>query len=376
MTPPAARDSAAAALDVTIGHALGAFALDVAFRVKAGGVTALFGPSGAGKSTTAQAIAGLVRPRSGRIALGDTVFFDAATGRHLSARRRRIGYVFQDARLFPHLTVAANLGYGARRSPTPPGAGERDRVLEMLGIGGLLARRVAGLSGGERARVALGRALLSGPRLLILDEPLASLDPPRRAEILPYLERLRDTAHLPILFISHSLDEVTRLADRMILLSRGRVAASGTVEEIMGRLDLFPLTGRFEAGAVIRGRLAGHEGGLARVEVAGGRLTVPPIEAAPGAEVRLRVRARDVMVATQRPEGISARNILAGMVVEIRPESGPYVDILIDCAGMPLIARITAEARDALALAPGGPVWAVIKTVSIARASGGPAARG
>ncbi len=366
----------AAALDVAIGHALGGFALEVAFRVEAGGVTALFGPSGAGKSTTAQAIAGLLRPDRGRIALGETVFFDAGTRRDLPSRRRRIGYVFQDARLFPHLTVAANLAYGARRSPEPPGAAERGRALATLGIDGLLARRVAGLSGGERARVALGRALLSGPRLLILDEPLASLDAPRRAEILPYLERLRDGVRLPILYISHSLDEVTRLADRMILLSGGRVAASGAVEEIMGRLDLFPLTGRFEAGAVIRGRLAGHEGGLARVDTPGGRLTVPPIEAAAGSEVRLRIRARDVMVATAPPDGISARNVLAGRVAEIRPESGPYVDILIDCAGLPLIARITAEARAALALEPGRAVWAVIKTVSIARASGGPAARG
>ncbi|GMG84267.1 molybdenum ABC transporter ATP-binding protein [Paralimibaculum aggregatum] len=366
-------------LSVEIAHALarspgrgGAFALDIRFEAPAEGVTALFGPSGSGKTSCANAVAGLLRPDAGRIALGEEVLFDAARRRHLPPRRRGIGYVFQEARLFPHLTVAANLDYGARRSPRAPGAAERGRIVEMLGIGGLLARRPAGLSGGERSRVALGRALMSGPRLMLLDEPLAALDAGRKAEILPYLERLRDETGVPILHISHSLDEVTRLADRMVVLNAGRVAATGSVEEIMARLDLFPLTGRFEAGAVIAGRVEAADAGmqLSAVGFAGGRLLVPRIAAAPGTPVRLRVRARDVLLAVQRPQGLSARNILAVRIAEIRAEDGPYADIRLDCAGTPILARITQAAVAELGLAPGRMVWAVIKTVSIARASG------
>lgn len=361
-------------LSVRLLHEFRSFDLDLDFEVPAGGVTALFGPSGSGKTTCASAVAGLLRPREGRIALRDEVLSDSAAGIFVPSRRRRIGYVFQDARLFPHLSVAGNLAYGARRSPSPASAAERERILALLGIEGLLTRRPRGLSGGEAARVALGRALLAGPRLLILDEPLASLDPPRRAEILPYLERLRDEAGLPILFVSHSLDEVTRLADRMVVLNRGQVAASGTVEEIMARLDLFPLTGRFEAGAVIAGSVLdpGSDDRLGRVAFPGGVLTVPPLGTATGAAVRLRVRARDVMVATEAPRGLSARNVLAVTVAEIRAERGPYVELRLDCGGTAILSRITAEALADLDLSPGAPAHAIVKTVTISRASAAP----
>ncbi|MEL6217506.1 MAG: molybdenum ABC transporter ATP-binding protein [Pseudomonadota bacterium] len=358
-------------LAVQLSHGFHGFDLDLDFEVPARGVTALFGPSGSGKTTCANAVAGLLRPRAGRISLRGEVLSDSTSSVFVPARRRRIGTVFQDARLFPHLSVAGNLDYGARRSPEPRNSAERARILAMLGIEGLLDRRPRGLSGGEAARVALGRALLAGPRLLILDEPLAALDAPRRAEILPYLERLRDEAGMPILFVSHSLDEVTRLADRMVVLNRGQVAASGSVEDIMARLDLFPLTGRFEAGAVIAGTVSdpGANTRLGRIAFSGGALTVPPLDLPAGAAIRLRVRARDVMVATEAPKGLSARNILPVRVSEIRAEKGPYVELRLECGGTAILSRITAEALADLGLAPGDTAFAVIKTVTIARAS-------
>lgn len=362
-------------LSVRFSHQWPGFALDVSFDAPASGVTALFGPSGSGKTTVADAVAGLLRPDEGRILLGPDVLSDSVAGRFVPARRRHIGYVFQEARLFPHLTVGANLDYGARRrGGVDPSA--RGRVVEMLGIGDLLARRPAGLSGGERSRVALGRALLARPRLLVLDEPLAALDAPRKGEILPYLERLRDETGVPMLLVSHSLDEVTRLADRMVVLNRGRVAADGTVEEIMARLDLFPLTGRFEAGAVVRGRFRGIGAtGLGLVEFDGGQLVVPPLDAAVGDPVRLRIRARDVMLSSVRPVGLSARNVLPARVLEIREETGPYVDIRLGCSGSVLLARITVDACHALDLEPGLAVFAIVKTVSIARGSAAPVKR-
>lgn len=364
-------------LKVAVSHRFPGIELDIRFETERRGVTALFGPSGSGKTTSANAIAGLLRPYAGRITLGEQILFDSDLRRHLPPQRRRIGYVFQDARLFPHLTVAANLDYGARRCPAPPDGAERKRIVEMLGIGPLLSRRPAALSGGERSRVALGRALMTAPRLMLLDEPLSALDAARKSEILPYLERLRDETATPILFISHSLDEVTRLADRMVVLNRGQVAASGPVEEIMSRLDLFPLTGRFEAGAVVPGEVAEHLPSvrLTAIAFAGGRLVVPEISASVGTALRLRLRARDVMIATEPPRGLSARNLLPAVVTEIRPEDGPYMDLRLDCGGAAILARITRAACEDLALAPGRQVWAVIKTVNIARASSAPLTR-
>lgn len=355
-------------LEVDIRHRLGAFALDARFAVDRPGVTALFGPSGAGKSTTIDAIAGLLRPDEGRIRInGDTVL-DTASGLCVPARRRRVGYVFQDARLFPHLSVRGNLLFGARRSPGGIDRAALARMVELLGIGELLGRRPVGLSGGERQRVALGRALLARPRILLLDEPLAALDAGRKAEILPCFEALRHEAGIPIVYVSHAIDEVTRLADSLVLLSGGRVAAQGTVPEIMARLDLFPITGRFEAGAVIDGTIERHDDdGLCAVAFDAGRLWVPRIEAPVGTPVRLRVRARDVILATSEPGAISANNVIPGTVADIRLDAAPFIDVRIACGAAALIARITHRSLARLDLAPGRPVFAVVKSVSVER---------
>ncbi|WP_083854554.1 molybdenum ABC transporter ATP-binding protein, partial [Teichococcus cervicalis] len=253
------------------------FRLDAAFEAPLPGTTVLFGPSGCGKSTLLAAIAGLLRPREGRIALGGTVLFDSAARRDIPAERRRCGLVFQEARLFPHLSVESNLRYGMRRAPrgaAGPGFGE---VVELLGIPHLLGRRPAALSGGEKQRVALGRALLSRPALLLMDEPLAALDAPRKAELLPYFQRLRENLRIPILYVTHALDEVDRLADTLVLMREGRVLACGTPEALSLRTDLALLAGRRDAGVVLPCRVGEHapERGLTRLAFAGGELWVP-----------------------------------------------------------------------------------------------------
>ena len=354
-------------IDVSFRHDFGAFALDVGFSTAATGITVLFGPSGSGKSTCINVIAGLCRPQSGRVAVAGDVLFDSEQGIDIPARRRRTGYVFQDARLFPHLTVGGNLEFGARRSAEPPSLRHRARIVDMLGLGGLLDRRPHSLSGGERQRVALGRALLSGPRMLLLDEPLAALDQGRKSEILPYLERLRDEERLPVIYVSHAIDEVARLADTIVLVNDGRIEASGPVDEILTRLDLFPLTGRFEAGAVIRGRLDGYDPAtmMSSVAFSGGRFWIPGDAGEPGQPVRLRIRARDVMLATERPHMISANNVLPATIVALREEAGPFLDVQLACGEARLLARITRMSRERLGIEPGAEVHAIVKSVSV-----------
>ncbi|MEK6630713.1 MAG: molybdenum ABC transporter ATP-binding protein, partial [Acidobacteriota bacterium] len=237
-------------IEVDVRAQLGAFSLDAAFHAPSRGVVALFGRSGAGKTTLINLLAGMLRPASGRISVDGTVFFDTAAKINVPVERRRIGFVFQDSRLFPHLTVESNLRYGLSRAPASDRRIAFQTVVDVLGIAHLLRRRPFSLSGGERQRVALGRALLAQPRLLLMDEPLASLDAPRKAEILPYIERLRDEFALPMVYVSHSLDEVIRLADHLLVISDGRIMASGALTDIVSRLDLQPMLGRFEAGAV------------------------------------------------------------------------------------------------------------------------------
>jgi molybdate transport system ATP-binding protein len=283
------------------------------------------------------------------------------------APRRHIGYVFQEGRLFPHLTVRQNLLYGHWfASPRWRSAGEVEHVIDLLGLGELLRRRPANLSGGEKQRVAIGRALLAQPRLLVMDEPLASLDEARKTEILPYIERLRDEFAIPIVYVSHAVAEVTRLATTMVVMSEGRVAAIGPTAEIMGRIDLFPLTGRAEAGAILNTRVAEHDVrfGLTTLRAAAGDLRVPYIDMRLGAQLRVRIRARDVMIALAPPQGLSALNILPGTVAEIGRTEGPIVEIRLDCAGEPLIARLTRRSVESLGLAPGRQVYAVIKSIA------------
>jgi molybdate transport system ATP-binding protein len=357
-------------LEVSIGARLGGFALDTQFT-SGGRLTALFGRSGSGKTSVLNAIAGLLRPKNGRIALDGEPLFDSAAGIDVAAHRRRIGYVFQEGRLLPHLSVRHNLLYGRRFAR---GAGASlDDVVALLGLESLLERQPRALSGGEQQRVAIGRALLSHPRLLLMDEPLASLDAPRKAEILYYIERLRDETGVPIVYVSHSLDEVVRLAESLVLMSDGRVMAHGTVEDLMGRIELRAYLGRFEGGAVIDARVAEQdlETGLARLEFSGGSLYATDVEALVGERVRVRIRARDVSLALARPADISILNVLPGSVIALGAESGASLDVSVDLGGTMLISRITRKSAQALGLAPGVKVFALLKSVSLDRRSVG-----
>ncbi|MFD1988170.1 molybdenum ABC transporter ATP-binding protein [Mesorhizobium newzealandense] len=357
---------------VDISHRLGDFSLDVRFE-SAGRLTALFGPSGSGKTTVINMIAGLIRPDKGRIEVDGRVLVDTSTGIFVPKHKRRIGMVFQDARLFPHMSVAGNLRYGRWFTPPAERYADMDAVVELLGIGPLLDRRPAKLSGGEKQRVAIGRALLASPGLLLMDEPLASLDEARKAEILPYVERLRDETKIPIVYVSHSVAEVARLASDVVMLAQGHVIASGPTEAVMQRLDLLPAEERGEGGAVLDTRVLRHDEtfGMTVLGSAAGEIRVPRLAMTTGARVRVRIRARDVMVATEKPTGLSALNILPGTIVAIRPGEGATVEVGIDCNGAAVLARITEQSRQALKLQLGGKVFAVVKTVSFDRANTG-----
>jgi len=353
-------------LDVTARHRFGGFALDVAFGAPTPGVTVLFGPSGSGKSTVLSVIAGLLRPQAGRVALDGLVLLDTAGRVELPAERRRCGVVFQDTKLLPHLSVETNLRYGARRAPREAAGPGFEEVVELLGIAPLLRRRPRALSSGESQRVALGRALLSRPRLMLMDEPLAALDGPRKAEIMPFLERLRDIARVPVLYVTHALDEVDRLADTLVLMDAGRVVASGPLEELAARTDLPSFSGRRDAGAVLPCRVDAHDAhrGLTRLGFAGGELLVPLRPEPAGTRLRLRLRARDVAVATKPPRGISSHNILACTVAAVAP-AGPYeAFITLHVGPTPLLARLTRDAVARLALAPGVAVFALVKSTA------------
>jgi molybdate transport system ATP-binding protein len=357
-------------LEVDIEHQLGGFDLDIHFR-SGPGLTALFGRSGAGKTSIVNVIAGLVRPEKGRIVVDGSVLIDTERGIWVPAHRRRVGYVFQEDRLFPHLTVRQNLLFGrwfaTGSKPTAP----LHDVVDLLGIGGLLDRRPARLSGGEKQRTAIGRALLAGPRLLLMDEPLASLDDPRKDEILPYIERLRDRAGVPIVYVSHAVAEVTRLASTIVLISDGRVRAVGPLQEVMGRAELYPMTGRFEAGAVLAARVAAHDARWGLTELAGdfGKLIVPRLPTPVGASLRVRIRARDVILAASPPMDISALNVLAGRVEAVVPIEEAALEVQLRLGKERLLARVTKRSGAALDLIPGREVFAVIKTVAIDRRS-------
>ena len=358
-------------LEVDIEHRLADFSLDIHFRAGRG-LTALFGRSGAGKTSVVNAIAGLLRPRRGRIVTDGSVLLDTEHGICVPTHRRRVGYVFQEGRFFPHLTVRQNLTFGRWFAPARERrAASLDDVVDLLGIANLLDRRPGRLSGGEKQRVAIGRALLASPRLLLMDEPLASLDARRKDEILPYLERLRDEARVPIVYVSHSIAEVTRLATTIVLISAGRVHAVGPVQKVMGRAELYPLAGRFEAGAVLAMRIAEHDPRWSLTELTGafGRLTVPRLDAPVGTALRVRIRARDVILAVTRPTDISALNVLAAEVERLVPIEEGAVEVQLRLGGERLLARITRRSGEALGLAAGRKVFAVIKTVAIDRRS-------
>ncbi|MCA8882914.1 MAG: molybdenum ABC transporter ATP-binding protein [Rhodobacteraceae bacterium] len=353
-------------LSVRLRHRLPGFALDAAFDAPPG-VTALFGRSGAGKTTIVNAVAGLLRPDAARVVIEDAVLCDTDAGIWTPPHRRRVGYVFQDARLFPHLSVRANLTYGARFTGRRPRA-PFDHVVGVLGLAALLDRSPGALSGGEKQRVAIGRALLSAPRLLLLDEPLAALDDARKAEILPYLERLRDDTQVPILYVSHSAVEVARLATTVVALDAGRVLCAGPADDVLSDPAAVRAIGVREAGSVLTGIVvAQHDDGLTEIAVAAGRLLLPRIAAQAGAQVRVRIEAQDVLLARQRPEGLSALNILPATVRATRRGNGPGVMVQLSAGGELLLARITRRSADALNIVEGADCFAVVKSVSVAR---------
>ncbi len=365
-------------LDVAVRRRLGDFELDVAFA-SPGGVTALFGPSGAGKSSIANAIAGIAKPDAGHVRVDGIPLFDGARRIDVPAHRRGVGYVFQDARLFPHLTVEQNLRFGLSRARGRPVYAPFDEVVALLAIGPLLARRPRGLSGGERQRVALGRALLGQPRLLVLDEPLASLDAGHKGEILPYLTGLRDAYAVPMVYVSHTIDEVVRLATHVVLVAKGRVVATGPVNEIFSRADLRAHTGRrFEASAIVDATIVAHRPDWHLTDVALGAATiaVPAVDAPPGARLRLRVRARDVALAHSEPTDSSIGGRLPGHVAEIVAREGPYAEVRVDVGGASVWALVTRHSVDRLALATGMPIWCLIKTVALDNRLVGPAPPG
>ena len=341
------------------------FHLDVDLQLPASGVTALFGPSGSGKTTCLRAIAGLERPRGGYLSVDDEVWQDDAKNVLVPTHRRALGYVFQEASLFPHLSVRGNLEYGLRRASSEGREGELQATAQLLGIDSLLDRSPDRLSGGEKQRVAIARALLTRPRLLLLDEPLASLDLRRRSEILPYLERLHDELKIPSIYVSHMPDEVARLADYLVLLDNGMVIASGPLQETLARLDL-PSTFTDDAGVFIEATFGGHDAAddLTRLNFSGGTIYVPRRAQTIGGKVRCRIEARDVSLTLEKQTGTSILNIIPAVVVDMAPtEHAAQVLVRLDAAGTPLLARITQRSWNALGLAPGSRVWAQVKTV-------------
>jgi molybdate transport system ATP-binding protein len=351
-------------LSVALTHKFSGFKLDLAFEAGPG-VTALFGPSGSGKSTIINALAGLLRPDKGRITSGDRVLLDTEDGIMLPPHRRRVGYVFQDDRLFPHLNVRQNLAFG--RWFAPKADVSFDRVVAMLDIAPLLNRRPDTLSGGERQRVAIGRALLANPQILAMDEPLAALDDARKAEILPYIEQLRDNTPIPILYVSHSVSEITRLAGAVVLLDAGRILRTGTVAQVFSDPNMVTSVGLRDAGSVIPARIAAQDDdGLTRLQTSAGPIWLPRIHAVLGAQVRVRIAAQDIILSNTRPEGLSALNILPATITALRLGEGPGAIVQLRVGEDLILARVTRRSATNLALKVGSPIFAVLKSVSVA----------
>jgi len=374
-------------LVIAVRKHLGDFALQCDLGLPLAGLTAIFGASGSGKSTLLNLVAGLLRPDDGRIAVGSTVFFDHAARVDMPVEQRALGVVFQDARLFPHLTVRGNLHYGWRRAgarakPAPIGF---DQVVALLGIAALLERRPHTLSGGEKQRVALGRALLAQPRLLLMDEPLAALDAARKVEVLPYIERLRDELRVPILYVTHALDEVLRLATAVVLLEHGQVAVAGPLADVAAQPAAAARFGA-DIGALAYGRIAAHDEryGQTTIRFDAFELRVPRVALKVGAAVRARIPARDVALALSRPADVSISNRIEGRIETINPlnESGSQVEVAVRVAPATVLrALVTREAVDRLGLQPGLSLWCLVKAVALdagtlALASGAAATRG
>jgi molybdate transport system ATP-binding protein len=361
-----AADAGPLMLQVAVKKRRGAFLLDAQFELPTPGVVALFGRSGCGKTTLVNLIAGLLLADSGRVALDDSVLLDTDSKINVPPERRRIGYVFQDARLFPHMRVEANLRYAFKRAAVAPFVGV-DRVLQLLDLGALMGRRTHELSGGERQRVAIGRALLSQPSLLLLDEPLASLDASRREEVLPYLESLRDQLAIPMVYVSHNFDEVLRLATHLVLMEAGKTVAQGNLSEMSLHPRVRTIVGSDAVGAIVDGTVIGADSssGLTRVRLGLGELKVHCAGAAPGTRLRVQLLARDLIVATEAPRHLSVRNSLPGVVTGVAHDVDDSDLIAIDIGGILIMARVTKAATRELGLAAGKQVWALVKTASL-----------
>ncbi|MNS65966.1 Sulfate/thiosulfate import ATP-binding protein CysA [compost metagenome] len=345
------------------------FALDVDLQVPGRGVTALYGHSGSGKTTCLRCIAGLERAEQGFVQVNDEVWQDSDNRIFVAPHKRALGYVFQEASLFPHLSVLANLAFGLKRIPKPQRRVDMAHATELLGIGHLLDRHPQHLSGGERQRVGIARALLTSPKLLLMDEPLAALDAQRKGEILPYLQRLHDELDIPVLYVSHSQDEVARLADHIVLLSNGRALASGPIGQTLARLDL-PLAMGDDAGVVIEGRVSAYDADyqLLSLQLPDTTLNIrvphTPLDA--GQALRCKVQARDVSLSLDNAGHSSILNRLPVTVVsEMNADNAAHVLIRLDAAGTPLLARITRYSRDQLNVHPGQQLWAQIKAVAV-----------
>ncbi|HFC04882.1 MAG TPA: molybdenum ABC transporter ATP-binding protein [Rhizobiales bacterium] len=353
-------------LDCTLNRRKNTIAAQARFDLP--GITALFGPNGCGKTTLLRMIAGLEPATSGTIALNENKW---QTGKKSTpTHKRNIGFVFQDARLFEHLTIADNLKFAEKRAHRSGPDIHRHDVITAFALAELLDKKPATLSGGERQRVAIARALVSRPQLLLMDEPLSALDIKRRAVIMGFIETIPEKFGIPILYVTHAIDEVARLADNIVLMDSGHIIAHGPVEETLARLDLPPLTGRFEAGTIITGTVGQTEPqfSLTTIHLGNQSLTIPHLDLPVGQQIRLRIRARDVALATKEPTGISIRNILRATVSEIMPEPDTaFAEIRLDVENQSLRSRITRASLHDLELQPGKPVLALIKSIAMDR---------
>lgn len=341
----------------------GEFTLDAAFNTPMQGITAIFGPSGCGKTTLLRALAGLEQCRDGYITLGKEVWQNKEV--LIPPHRRTLGYVFQEANLFPHLSVRGNLDYGYKRLPESARRLAFDQVIDLLGVETLLERRTAHLSGGERQRVAIARALLTSPSLLLMDEPLSALDVKSKAEIYPFLDRLNQELAIPVLYVSHSPDEVARLADHLVLMESGKVLASGPIAKMLTRMDL-PLAHSAEAESIIEAKVSGHDNNfqLSSLTFAGGQFTVPGTSLNLGKKVRLRILARDVSLTLAHQKDTSILNIFPGVVEEIVEENPSQITVRVSAQGIAILSRITRKSATVLGLEVGKHVYVQVKSVA------------
>jgi molybdate transport system ATP-binding protein len=353
-------------LDIQVARQQGSFRVDAAFETRGAGITALFGPSGAGKTSVINMVAGLSRPDNGRIVVQDRVLFDSARGINLPPEKRSIGYIFQDGRLFPHLTVCGNLTYGMKVTPTNMRNVEFGQVVNLLGIEHLIDRRPAKLSGGEKQRVAIGRALLTSPRLLLMDEPLASLDQARKSEVIPFIGKLPTALSIPIIYVTHSIEEVLHLADDMVLMRCGKSVAAGEMHEIIHSSEFQEVIGRQEAFSVALMIVKNHDqsAGLTLLQGSIVCLLVPLMKCAVGDAIRVRIRARDVAIALEPPSNTSVQNILEATIERVNLLDSSLVDVVLN-VGFSLLARVTIKAKNDLKLTVGQKVFALIKSMSI-----------